>query len=1073
VRTTDALPGRRWQSAAEVLALAIWFWLALSASAPHARAQERTTPTQSYKAAFGTLYEGEYRDALDLFRAEGRGAIKTPQSRWIDSICYYTMAGECYYHMGQLPQALEHYTAALKLYVAFYDWMIRVQFPPTIQPAGQGAYKAIPWGASRRRARLGHYPGSMLIAQGKININDEVRYGGVVQQATLYPIEVQEIVRCTALAIRRRARLLGPLSQHDPLTQEVVAALARRPGPPNHWSEAWIDVQLGLALSAAGKAAQAIPQLQRSLLAAGEFDHPLTSTALLELGRLALVRGDFAMASNFFEEASYSAVYYGDATVLDEAFRGGALAHLLANRKGIFAPMEAAIGWSKVKDLRQLQASLLLLAAENFAALGQTPRAARLLDDARVAIGRRQMGSGWIGARATFLRSLVMFQQGKLAEGDSSLASAMAYMQQGSHWLFQIGLADNLYTSGAATPRVAMDLYNSLLRDPQPADWSSDPMESMAVLVTPHLPAIEHWFEVALQRKEHETALEISDRARRHRFFSSLPFGGRLESLRWMLAGPLDALDETAQIQRQDLLARYPAYQKLDEQARASRARLAATPLVPEDPETFKKQSKEFTSLADIAVQQEVILREIAVRREPAALIFPPLRSTRDIQKSLPDRHALLAFFATSRRMYAFLMNNQQYAYWEVKMPATVGRQMVGLLHQMGHFAPSSELGLKDLADDKWKQAARQLLDYLLKDSRADFSKEFDELVVVPDGVLWYLPFEMLQVEVEGQLRPLISRFRLRYAPTVSLAVSTRQGRKPGGTTAVVLGKLFPRDEDTVAKTAFDQIAASLPGCVAIKTPLPAPSAVYSALFDRLIVLDDINLGDGGPYRWAPMSVDRGKAGNALGDWMPLPFAGPEEIVLPGFHTMAEDSLKRMSRTAPGHEVFLSVCGLMASGARTLLLSRWRTGGQTSFDLVREFVQELPHTLPADAWQRSVLLAAATRLNLEAEPRIKDAADETPRAVHPFFWAGYMLIDSGAPQPKPEAKPDEPMLKFKKLEKPDEAPQKEDEAPQGKEPTDAPGLKVEKPGAPAEDLGNPAGRDPPEKPARKTKPRKS
>ena len=43
----------------------------------------------------------------------------------------------------------------------------------------------------------------------------------------------------------------------------------------------------------------------------------------------------------------------------------------------------------------------------------------------------------------------------------------------------------------------------------------------------------------------------------------------------------------------------------------------------------------------------------------------------------------------------------------------------------------------------------------------------------------------------------------------------------------------------------------------------------------------------------------------------------------------------------------------MSTGARTIVLSRWRPGGQTSVDIIREFVQELPHTTPADAWQRS------------------------------------------------------------------------------------------------------------------------
>ena len=108
-----------------------------------------------------------------------------------------------------------------------------------------------------------------------------------------------------------------------------------------------------------------------------------------------------------------------------------------------------------------------------------------------------------------------------------------------------------------------------------------------------------------------------------------------------------------------------------------------------------------------------------------------------------------------------------------------------------------------------------------------------------------------------------------------------------------------------------------------------------------------------------------------------------------------------------GNEIFLSVCGLMSSGTRTLLLSRWRTGGKTSFDLIREFVQELPHTTPAKAWQRSIFLTVASRIDPEAEPRIKRTPDgEAPRAKHPFFWAGYMLVDSGEPK-KPAEKPGE------------------------------------------------------------------
>jgi CHAT domain-containing protein len=113
----------------------------------------------------------------------------------------------------------------------------------------------------------------------------------------------------------------------------------------------------------------------------------------------------------------------------------------------------------------------------------------------------------------------------------------------------------------------------------------------------------------------------------------------------------------------------------------------------------------------------------------------------------------------------------------------------------------------------------------------------------------------------------------------------------------------------------------------------------------------------------------------------------------------------------------LSVLGLMSNGAKTILLSRWRTGGQSSYDIVREFAQELPHATPADAWQRAVLVTADSRLNLEAEPRIKKATvDDPPRGNHPFFWAGYMLVDRGQ---KPEVVEEEdlPVVKEKKEKK--------------------------------------------------------
>jgi CHAT domain-containing protein len=769
----------------------------------------------------------------------------------------------------------------------------------------------------------------------------------------------------------------------------------------------------------------------------------LTSTALLELGRHALARNDYDKATWYFQEASYSAVNYPDYGVLEEALRYGALTHLLANRKGLYPPLENALLWAKSRSLRQLRTSLLLCAAENFAALGETRQASPMLDEARLTIGRRTMGGGWLGGRLHFLNATVLFQQRKRNEGDVALRAAMDYMQTGSLRLFQIALVDTMYVEGTATQRTAVDLFGEVLRDPQPLDWAMDPQETLATLATPHAAAFAHWFEAAFSRKDTLGAIEVAERARRHRFLSSLDLGGRLQSLRWLLESPSDALPPDAQMQRQDILARYAAYDQLGRQARAVRTKLAAMPLVAADAAALREQERQLSELANLSSQQEAVLREIAVRREPAAIVFPPLRNVQEVQKSLPEKHAVLGFFVAGSHWYGYLLNSERVGVWDGGSSTALSAKIAAMLRDFGQFQQNHVLTLKDLATNKWKQAGRQMLDALLKSSPADFSHPFDELIIVPDGPLWYVPFAALQVTIQGQPQSLISRVRVRCVPTLSLAMAGG-GRGAAGPTAVVAGKLYARDEAEAGATAFQQLAQVTPNAVALRPPLPAASGLYKTLFRRLIVLDDVTISEQDPYGWAPLPVDHGKKGNTLADWLLLPWGGPDTVLLPGCHTAAEDGLKRSHRDAPGNEIFLAVCGLMANGAQTILLSQWRTGGQSSFELLREFAQELPHTSPAAAWQRAVALASDAALNLDAEPRIKHGPnDEAPKASHPFFWAGHLLVDCGV-----KSEDDKPAAKKPAIQEPvkkADAPPAAQEPPAGKAKATSKGVKKSRP----------------------------
>ena len=135
-----------------------------------------------------------------------------------------------------------------------------------VDPAGPapGAEARSLGRSPRGRAKLGHYRENESIIQSFTDLNMSAKVGSMVQQPFGYPITPHEIIRCTTLAMRRRAELLGPVAKYDQLGSDLAATLNRPIGLPNHWSGAWIDVERGLALLASGRDQQAIPYLQRA-----------------------------------------------------------------------------------------------------------------------------------------------------------------------------------------------------------------------------------------------------------------------------------------------------------------------------------------------------------------------------------------------------------------------------------------------------------------------------------------------------------------------------------------------------------------------------------------------------------------------------------------------------------------------------------------------------------------------------------------------------------------------------------------------------------------------------------------
>ncbi|GAB6164241.1 hypothetical protein JCM19992_02410 [Thermostilla marina] len=981
----------------------------------------RDLPSTAYFAAFSLFYDGEYEDALDVFEQQLRGAMRVGSSRWIDSICYYTMIGECYYRMGRFDQALASYTAAAQLMLAYRDWVLHVQYPPQIQPLSLGSTnRRFPWANRTRASVFGEFPDRMGINIGQSIISREqiIRQGGgVVTNPHTLVVDVDEVMRCSVLAIRRRNELLGPLAPHDEVTKQLLTYYSSRPGLPNHWSQCWMDVHLGMALLGAGKDSEAVSTLTRGTLAAGRFEHPLSGQALLALGNLAMERGDYKSAIVFYQEASIDSVVYPDPGLTEEALQRAATAYMLANPGKTYPALGPALDWAKRQRYTTMYASLSLAAADNALQNGDVNSASRFLSQAQSALARRTAWNSRLGARHQYLSAVLAYRTGRYTDGESALQAALGYMSHGGLWLYHLKQLQSAYASGQInlrgpiTPRAATDLYARLLRTPNGVDWDLDPLEALSIAVTPHLGAYEQWFLIALERKSFEEAIEISDYGRQHRFLTTLPLGGRLFSLRRLLESDPATLPPTAQQQRQLLLTRYPDYAKLADQAKALRASLAGVSPVPQSETEAKRLLAVLGQLATVGAQQELIIRQMSIERNAVASLFPLVVPTKEIQARIPEGTAVLAFYQVGNDMYGVLMNRTRYATWRVPTTAYFAREIAALETAMGLIDANREMNVEDLQKSDWKAAAKRAAQVLLRDSPLDPADEFPELVIVPDGLLWYLPFEALPTTAEDDALPWIALHQIRYAPTVSSAVNFGRPLPTTGTTGVILGKLHPREEAEAPQFAFEKLAAASPQTVAVtQEPRTVPSPVLASLFNRLIVWDDLQNLDQGVYGWIPAPFSRTPNGNTLDHWLELPWGRPAMMILPGYHTPAESGLRRLPASLPpGRDMFLSTCALMAGGTQSIVLSRWRNGGRTTVEQIAEFLKQQPDMTPSEAFQRSVLVAADLPVDPQAEPRVRaDPKDPPIKTDHPFFWASLMLLDSGVPPQKEQAVPEQP-----------------------------------------------------------------
>ncbi|MFI6318857.1 CHAT domain-containing protein [Nonomuraea sp. NPDC050556] len=319
----------------------------------------------------------------------------------------------------------------------------------------------------------------------------------------------------------------------------------------------------------------------------------------------------------------------------------------------------------------------------------------------------------------------------------------------------------------------------------------------------------------------------------------------------------------------------------------------------------------------------------------------------------------VLKFFVSGSRLYSFLSTEGEAHLFDLPIPPSVLERKVAQLRV-----------LLEARDDGVVRLAEQLHQWLIEPA-AEVIDRLERLVVIPYGVLAYLPFAML-----GGERPLVERVELSYAPSAAI-LERLLAREPARLrNTMIMANPHPDDDRLALPYSEDETRriAALTGA----DTATGPAATTEALSAALTSHDIVHLAC---HAWFDPHEPRNSA---------LLLADPGDPRRPGRVTVAELNAHRaraglvilsgcqtgLADLAPGGELDGLVRAFLTAGVPSVVASLWRVDDRATAELMSSLYGGLSDGLDVGAALRRAQLAVRG-----------DAA-------HPYYWAAFCQYGS-------------------------------------------------------------------------------
>lgn len=410
------------------------------------------------------------------------------------------------------------------------------------------------------------------------------------------------------------------------------------------------------------------------------------------------------------------------------------------------------------------------------------------------------------------------------------------------------------------------------------------------------------------------------------------------------------------------------------------------------------------TKLADL--QKQVFNIKRSVEQTEAALAQYPAYveitetteqlSAAEVSRILPAASAMINYFLGDRYLAIFvtLAGGETHAFSK-ELPDDFEGTIAAFLDQTQQ---RPQAGSGSVAE--YQKQAEALHALLLQEALEQIPADTEHLIIVPDGILTYLPFAVL-VTPSGQthtrfadLPYLIRAYEISYAPSPIIWQSMSTAKVPTKGT-VVFAPSFqeePNDQST-------EIAARKTALGPLFFNTEEAQNIHDITRSRLFTHSEATIARLQQYLSSADILHfatHAKVDENLPRYSFLAFSGkdalPEQLFLSEIYNLdlkanmvvlsaCETGLGKLQR---GEGLLSLARGFAYAGAKSIVPSLWAVNDQATASIMTSFYQHL-----AEGSTKSLALQQAQLQYLNAQ--------KEDQLAHPFYWGAFTIIGDNAP----------------------------------------------------------------------------